>query len=334
MHDIFAKNMQKEIWRIATLIVVGVLCAGGVWYAGKQRDEKEEKITENRVQVVATFFPLADFAKTVGGSKADVMQIAPDGVEVHEYEPSPQDIATLLSADVVLINGGGVDAWAEDLIPDAEAAGVAVVRMSDVVPFLERSAEQEEDNHEEGEDVHGHESGTDPHAWLDLARAQEMVRAIGRALIAQDAKHVDEYTKNANALRKNLEELDQRFQSTLATCQSRTIFAAHDAFSYWGLRYNVDVHAVSGISPDAEPSVQDLAGIIREAKALRINTIFFESPASTALATVIASEIGAVVDVLNPLESRTQEQIVSGATYLTIMEENLNALSKALTCQQ
>jgi zinc transport system substrate-binding protein len=262
----------------------------------------------------------------------NVIQITPDGVEVHEYEPSPQDVATLLSADVLLVNGGGVDAWAEDLIPDAEAAGVTVVRMSDVVPFLERAAEEED--HGEKEDAHGHEEGVDPHAWLDLARAQEMARAIGEALIMRDSEHADKYTSNTNAFRAHLAELDQSFQTTLATCQSRTIFAAHDAFSYWGLRYNINVHAASGISPEAEPSVQDLANMIREAKELQVTTIFFESPASTALATTIANEIGAAVDVLNPLEGRTPEQIASGATYLTLMQENLNALAKALTCQQ
>ncbi len=331
MRDIFAKNMQKQIWHMMGVFAVVAVCVWGAWYVGKSTGEE---VKESRVQVVATFFPLADFARSVGGSNVDVIQTTPDGVEVHEYEPSPQDVATLLSADVVLVNGGGVDAWAEALIPDAEAAGVTVVRMSDVVPFLERAEEQEEDDHEGEQNIHGHEEGIDPHAWLDLARAQEMVRAIGEALIVQDAEHADEYTSNTSAFRVSLAELDQHFQATLATCQSRTIFAAHDAFSYWGLRYNIDVHAVSGIAPEAEPSVQDLANMIREAKAFHVTTIFFESPASAALATTIADEIGAAVDVLNPLEGRTPEHIASGATYLTIMQENLNALSKALTCQQ
>lgn len=313
MHDIFAKNMQKQFGRILGVITVLVFCLGAGWYISTSSNTQK---TSPNIQVVATFFPLADFAKTIGGSSVDVIQITPDGVEAHEYEPSPQDVAMFLSADIVLVNGGGVDAWADALQADAEASGVTVVRMSDVVPFVEN------------------DGVVDPHAWLDLARTQEMVRAIGEALISRDSDNAAEYVSNTNALRTNLVALDQRFQATLATCQSRTIFAAHDAFSYWGLRYNIDVHAVSGISPEAEPSVQDLTNMIREAKELRVTTIFFESPASTALATTIADEIGAAVDVLNPLEGRTPEQIASGATYLTLMQENLNALAKALTCQQ
>ncbi|MEK9156517.1 MAG: zinc ABC transporter substrate-binding protein [Patescibacteria group bacterium] len=305
--------MQKRLGRIFGVIAVLVLCLGAGWYISTSSNAQK---TSTNIQVVATFFPLADFAKTIGGSHVDVIQITPDGVEVHEYEPSPQDVATLLSADVVLVNGGGVDAWADDVLVDAQALGVTVVRMSDVVPFIE------------------HDGVVDPHAWLDLARAQEMVRAMGEALISRDSEHAAEYARNTNALQADLAELDERFQTTLASCQSRTIFVAHDAFSYWALRYNVDVHAVSGISPEAEPSVQDLANIIREAKELQVTTIFFESPASTALATTIADEIGVAVDVLNPLEGRTPEQGALGATYLTLMQENLNALSRALTCQQ
>jgi len=313
MHDIFAKNMQKRLGGVFGVIIVTALVLAGAWYmdtrAQTQKDSKN-------IQVVTTFFPLADFAKTIGGSHIDVVQITPDGVEVHEYEPSPQDVATLLSADVVLVNGGGVDAWADDLVADAESSGVTVVRMSDIVPFIER------------------DGVIDPHAWLDVARVQEMARAIGEVLSLRDPEHASAYANGANTFQADLAALDQRFRATLSSCQSRTIFAAHDAFSYWGLRYNVSVHAVSGISPEAEPSVQDLASMIREAKELQVTTIFFESPARTALAATIADEIGATVDVLSPLEGRTPEQIASGATYLTLMQENLNALSRALTCQQ
>lgn len=329
--------MQKQFGRIVGGITALVLCLGAGWYISAS--SSDQKASTN-IQVVATFFPLADFAKTIGGSYVDVVQITPDGVEVHEYEPSPQDIAALLSANVVLINGGGIDAWAENLVADAEAAGVTVVRMSDVVPFIEMANGESSENHEEGheeeheEDRHGHDGSVDPHAWLDLARAQEMVRAIGEALILQDAQHAAQYTSGTNALRTSLAALDEQFQETLSTCQFRTIFAAHDAFSYWGLRYNIDVHAVSGISPEAEPSVQDLANMIREAKELQVTTVFFESQASTALATTIANEIGATVDVLSPLEGRTPEQIASGETYLTLMQKNLHALTGALSCKE
>lgn len=317
--------MQKKDIRwgvgICALLLLGV--AG--WFLGSRSDTPEDS---GKLVVVATFFPLADWARSVGSDEVSVMQVVPDGVEPHDYEPSPRDVEAMLSADVVLINGAGVDTWAEDVIPDAEAAGVTVVRMSDVVPFVEIGEEE----HEEDEEDHGHEGSLDPHAWLDIGRAQEMVRAIAETFIVKDEAHLATYATNADSLRRALAELDTRFSHTLASCEKDTILVAHDAFTYWELRYGIEIASVSGISPEAEPSVQELARLTEEAKEKGITTVFFESPASTAVATTIANEIGASVDVLYPLEGRTQEQITAAATYTDIMEQNLSALSRALTC--
>lgn len=335
MHDIFAKNMQKQYMRPLVMFIGMAIFFGGLWLT--RLDKSEE--TPEGMRVVATFFPLADFAGSIGGAGIDVHQITPDGVEAHEYEPSPQDVAAFLSADVALINGGGVDVWAEALIPEAEAQGVTVLRMSDVVSFIGKTEEFADDHaddnyEEEGDDNHAYEGSIDPHAWLDPIRAQEMARAIGDAFAQEDPENAEMYIENSQKLEANIAVLDRDFIATLASCESRAIFVAHDAFSYWALRYNVEVHAVSGVAPESEPSVQKLASLIREAKELQVTTIFFESPASTALAETIASEIGATVDVLSPLEGRTPEQVAAGATYLTLMRENLHALSKALSCQE
>ncbi len=332
MHDIFAKNMQKWMYGIGGLLLVSALLAGG-WYLGRGERGNTPK---NQIEVVATFFPLADFAQEIGEEYVSVRQITPDGVEVHEYEPSPQDIAHFLSADVVLLNGGGLDAWAENLLPDAEAAGIKVVRMSDVVPFLAGEEEgHEEEGHEEEEEEHGHghEGAQDPHAWLDSARAQEMVRAIAEALIEKDPAHAERYAHEMQKLREELAALDADFSETLRTCEQSNVLVAHDAFRYWELRYNIAIHAVAGISPEAEPSVKNMAKLIEEAKELGVTTVFFESPASTALAETIAQEIGASVDVLYTLEGRTEEQIAAGEGYTSIMRKNLHALAQALSCQ-
>lgn len=330
MRDIFAKNMQKQYLRMLAVLIGIAMISGAFWFMRPQQSEQKSP----GIQVAATFFPLADFAREVGGEYVQVTQITPDGVDVHDYEPSPQDVATFLSADVALVNGGGLDAWAEKLIADAEAQGVAVLRMSDVVPFLEVTDDHSDEHEGEGEDEHAHEGSLDPHAWLDLERTQIMAQAIGEALAEKDPQNAEFYTQRTQAFQKDLEQLNERFISTLATCESKTIFAAHDAFSYWKLRYTIEVYAVSGISGEGEPSVRALAELIQEAQEQRITTVFFESPASTALATTIANEIGATVDVLYPLESRTSEQVAQGETYLTLMNANLHALAKALTCQQ
>lgn len=304
--------MEKK--SIRGLLIVSVLALFGVmgWLVGLRSDSSQDA---ERLFVVATMFPIADWARTVGFDEVSVNQIVPNGVEPHDYEPSPRDVEQLLLADVILINGAGIDAWAEDLIPEAEAAGAIVVRMSDVVPF-----------------VSANEGGLDPHAWLDLGRTPEMVRAIAEAFIRKDQAHGATYAENAENLRAQLVELDAKFSETLATCEKNTILVAHDAFEYWELRYHIVVESIGGISSDAEPSVQDLARLTEEAKVQGVTTVFFESPTSTALATTLAEEIGASVDILYPLEERTEEQIAQASTYTNIMEQNLAALSRALTC--
>lgn len=309
-----------KFW-IKGLVVLGAgIILGGVgWYAGTKSATPTASI-----QVAATFFPLADLAREVGGDEVMVTQIVPDGVEPHDYEPSADDVAQILSADIVVMNGGGVDAWAEKLTSDIEQAGGIVVRMSDVVPFIAGSGEADE----EGELP----SAFDPHAWLDAARMQELAKAVAEALITKDEAHAARYATRADSERTALAELDARYKKTLQSCKTNTILVTHNAFRYWGLRYNLEVEGVSGITPEAEPSVQDLANLVEKAKDLGVTTVFFESPASTALAQTLAQEIGASVDVLSPLEGRTPEEIAEGATYFTIMEHNLAALSRALAC--
>lgn len=297
-------------------VVAMMLLLWGGWLIGNYTRPLQE---ERGIVVAATFFPLADFARSIGSHEVTVHQVVPDGVEPHEYEPSPNDVASMLSADVVLINGGGVDAWAERLIPDIQANGGLVVRMNDVVPFIASTRDSQS-------------GALDPHAWLDPARAQEMVRAIAEAYIAKDEAHGATYAMNADILRTELQNLDSTFAETLTSCASRTILVTHDAFQYWALRYNLTIEAVTGVSPDVEPSVRGLAELTERAKELKATTIFFESPASIALATTIATEVGASVDVLSPLEGRTLDEIANAETYTTIMEKNLQAIAKALTC--
>lgn len=313
--------MEKQVkkWIGFACLIIFLGCTG--WYAGSRTREE----TPEGLQVAATFFPLADFASTIGGDAVSVTQIVPDGAEPHEYEPSPRDIQNVLDADVVLVNGGGVDAWIDDILPDAQARGAQVVRMSDVVPFIDRAAESAEVSN-------GALTMIDPHAWLDLGRVQDMVRAMSDAFEQKDPAHAEEYATRTSALQAQLATLDDAYKTTFATCTSRDVLVTHDAFHYWDLRYRIAMHAITGLSESSEPSIQDIALLVENIKKWNVTTVFFESSTSSALATTLAEEVGATTDVLFTLESRTPEQIAAHATYTTLMEQNLSALSRALSC--
>ncbi len=331
MRDIFAKNMQKFSWKIIGGIVGAGVIIGGVFALV----QKEQNTHTEKLVVAATFFPYASIAEIIGGDAVEVKQTTPDGVEVHDYDPSPRDIAEILESDIVLMNGGGIDSWVEKIEEDIKKKEVALIKMSDVVSLLsaEEEGEHEEDHHEEDhEDAHMHEGEEDPHAWLDLVRMQEMAREIGKVMSEKDPKNSAVYEENTASLIESLGNLHEAFGKTLASCETKNVLVAHDAFRYWEERYTINVHAIAGISPEAEPSLQNMAKLIEEAEELGVNTVFFESPASSALAETIAQEIGAQVAVLSTLEGRTENQQEKGENYLAIMQNNLASLAKGLSC--
>lgn len=292
-----------------TISVLLGICVLGVVFLYAQRPDVRNP---ERLQVAVTFFPLAEFARNIGGEDVEVLQVVPEGVEPHEYEPTSQDIQRILSSDIILVNGGGVDVWAEDL---ARRSGIPFLVMSDIIPFLEQDSVQ------------------DPHVWLDMVHAKTMVGTIALLFAQIDEVHQTTYATRASAFSERLSALDMQFSSMIDRCALRTIFVAHNAFSYWEVRYNVDVRAIAEGSSEGESSVQDIVQSIHEAQAAGVTTIFFESPEHAALVETIAQEIGVHTDVLSPLETRTSEQAATGATYETLMQENITALSRALACQ-
>ena len=280
----------------------------------------------DNVSVAATFYPLAYVAERVGGSHVHVTQITPGGIEPHDFEPSPRDIAAIHDADVFVMNGG-VDAWGEKILPELQQEGVGTVRMLDHVVTIAGAHEEEESDHD-----HAGET-SDPHAWLDPVTAKEYVVRMRDALAAADAGHTEAYIKNADALIADLTALDDRFRGGLQQCALREVIVSHNAFAYLATRYNFETLAIAGVSPDEEPSAKRLAELSDIAEQKGIKHIFFEELVSPALAQTLASEVGATALVLNPLEGLTAEQIAAGEDYVSIMDQNLQHLRTAMQCR-
>lgn len=288
------------------------------------------------LRVSATFYPLAHFAQQVSGPDAVVIQVAPAGVEPHDFEPTPKDVSSLLSSDILIVNGAGVDAWAEELEREFTEKGGSFLLMEEALDLL--PAEEEDDHEESEEEGHGeeeddHEHGPlDPHVWLDPSLASRQVDLIAQTLSARDPANADAYARRANDYRAELETLDRRFAEGLKECEDRTVVVAHDAFRYLGRRYGLEMVAIAGMSPDEEPSPKQVAQLVEIAREKGVTTVFFETLASPKLAETLAGEIDARTAVLNPLEGLTPDEAAAGKTYLSVMEENLSALRTALRC--
>lgn len=307
-------SMKKYILVVGTIVLLVLI---GL-YAFRAADAPET----GRVSVVATFYPLGHFAEKIGGDLVDVAIITPPGAEPHDYEPTPRDIADVYDADVFLLNGNGVDAWAERILPDVQARGVKTVRISDSMTSLEHSEGVAEED----------EGPLDPHFWLDPVNAAEETMRIADALIAADPERRERYEASRDAYVSQLETLDTEFLNGLATCESREIVTSHDAFRYLAHRYGLTTVHISGLSPEEEPSPQTMADVANLARERGIDVIFFESLVSPKLAETIANEVGARTLPLNPLEGLTDDEINSGMDYVSVMRDNLEHLRDALAC--
>jgi zinc transport system substrate-binding protein len=284
-------------------------------------------LAEEKLRIAASFYPLAELARQVGGNRVEVINMTPAGVEPHDYEPTPRDIIRIRSAKVFLFNGGNTDAWAEKIQEDLKKRGVEVVNMSET---LAKSGEllKGQEVVEESE-----KAGFDPHFWLDPVLMQKQAMVVRDVLIKVDPGNVEYYTKTAADYLNQLAALDQKYREGLAHCQIRDVITSHAAFGYLARRYNLNMIYISGLSPNEEPSPRRIADIARLARQKNIEYIFFEPLTSPKLAQTIAQEVGAKTLVFNPLEGLTDEEVQAGKNYISIMEENLKNLRIALRCQ-
>lgn len=301
--------MVKKVYIL--IVLVGLALVGTTLLYFYAPAHLPSSSADQKIKVVTSVYPLGDFAHNVGRDLVAVVVITPPGAEPHDYEPTPQDIAQIYSADLFILNGNGVDAWAEKIKEDLVAHGVHVLTMSGLraTPSL-----------------------TDPHAWLDPLNAQQETVAIADRLRTIDPPHALIYTQNQNIFKAQLAELDQRYQISLAQCANRLIVTSHNAFAYLAKRYNLTQLYIAGISPDEEPSPQTIAAVAQTARARNIHYIFFETLVSPKLAQTIAAEIGAQTLVLNPIEGLTADEINAGKNYISVMDDNLQNLKIALDC--
>jgi zinc transport system substrate-binding protein len=180
---------------------------------------------------------------------------------------------------------------------------------------------------EDGQDV------IDPHIWLSPPLVKQITDKITQALIQIDPANSNYYQTNANSLKAKLDNLDVEYKQGLSNCAEKNIITSHAAFGYLATTYGLNQVSIAGLSPDAEPSPQQLADITKFAKANNVKFIFFESLVSPKLSDTIANEIGAKTLVLNPIEGLTNDEISQGKNYFTEMQNNLSNLKIALQCK-
>lgn len=267
--------------------------------------------------VVATFYPLYEFSRSVAGDRADVVSLVPPGVEPHDWEPSPQDVVRVQQkARLFVYNGAGLEPWVDKLLKDAPGGGTTViVDATKRIPLVAVG------------------TTVDPHVWLDPVLAQAQVDAIRAGLEQADPTHAVAFADNARRFTEQLARLDEAFAAGLRDCASRDVFTSHTAFTYLARRYQLTQVPVMGLAPESEPSPAELAAIASLARRQHARYIFFETLVSSRLAEALAREVGAKTLVLNPIEGLTKEEAAAGKNYVALMEANLESLRTGLACR-
>jgi zinc transport system substrate-binding protein len=271
-----------------------------------------------KLQVMTSFYPLYFFIEQIAGDKADVVNITPVGVEPHDYEPTAQDMAQIENSKILVLVGLGFEPWGNNVRKNLQFKNTVIAFVGDEI--MNQSEVGEKKN------------VIDPHVWQSPLMAKKIIDRITVNLMEVDSANSSYYQKNAAKIKTRLDELDTQYKEGLAHCAQKNIITSHAAFGYVAAEYGFKQVPIAGLSPDAEPSLRQLADIAAFVKANNISYIFFESLASPKLSEILASETGAKTLILNPIEGLTDEQISKGEDYFTEMQNNLANLKIALQC--
>jgi len=298
-----------------------------------------QAIAAERLNVVASFSIIGDFARHVGGDRINLTTlVGPDG-DAHVYEPKPADAVAMKGAQVVLVNGLHFEGFLKRLVETSGTQatvaeltkGVETIKLED--GHGEEAGHHSDASHDgeaEAEHDHHHEGDIDPHAFQSAANAKIYVTNIADALCAADAEGCDTYRTNAADYQAKLDGLDNDVKAAIATIPEakRTVITSHDAFGYFAHAYGIKFLAPEGVSTEAEASAADVAALIRQVREDKAAAIFVENITNTKLVEQIASETG--LKIGGTLYSDALSAGPPAATYIDMMRHNVETIKGAV----
>lgn len=317
---------------------------------------ESQKPKAEGLNVVTTTYILRDLTEEIAGDKATVTCLIPKGQGVHGFEPSPKDMNQVNEADLFIYNGAGLESFTDRLKETAEG-DATFVEASEGIELLKGghhhhhdedadhdhdhdhdaadhdhdAAEHDHDHdaadhdhdHDAAEHDHEHE-GMDPHVWMAPENAEEMAENICEALAAKDPDNAAYYKANYEKLSEKFDALDDSFENVLAKAKHKDIVVSHEAYGYLAKEYGLNQIPIEGINSESEPDPKAMKAIVDEMKAKGIKTVFTEPNEDDKIAQTVASEAGAEVKELDPMEYESDKN------YFERMESNLKILESAL----
>lgn len=294
----------------------------------------KESNTVSKLKVVASFYPIFEFIKKVGGDRVEVSTLIPVGVEPHDFEPTIQQIQNAQRANMLVYNGAGFEgSWikkinAKFVVDSSQGLDLTKNNRGKVSNSNDGRVDEHDTNEVAAEPVN-------PHVWLDPILAKKQVENIRDGLIKIDPNNAAYYSENARQFVAELDSLDASIRSELSDCEKREFISFHNAFNYFAHRYNLIQHSIhETISPAGEILPQRIQQTIEIARNIGIDTIYSEDLLDPRLANVIAQEVpNGKVLILSPLEGIDQQEQKAGIGYVEKMKENIQNLKVGLKCK-
>lgn len=336
--------MKKMIALLLALLMAVGMLAG----CSKQNDDDTDDATE-KLSIVTTIFPEYDWVKAVLGDKAehaDITMLLDNGVDLHSYQPTADDIVKISDCDLFLYVGGESEGWVEKALKNSTNKDRKVINLLDVLGDSVKHEEvvegmQEEEHEHEDADEHGdgeeheHEEESDEHVWLSLKNAEVLVGAISNALQELDAENKEIYAANADAYMKKLSALDAEYQTAVDNASCKTVlFGDRFPFRYLVDDYGLNYYAAFvGCSAETEASFETVSFLAKKADELNLPCVLTIEGKHHKIAETIVkntAQKSQKILTMDSMQSTTSKDVASGTTYLSVMEKNLAVLKEAL----
>lgn len=325
--------------KITALLLALFMLVGALAGCGKQNDTNQT----DKLSIVTTIFPEYDWVREILGEKADnaeITMLLDNGVDLHSYQPTADDIVKISDCDLFIYVGGESDEWVEDALRNAANGNMKVINLLEVLGDSVKTEEivegmQEAEHEHEDAEEHEHEEEADEHVWLSLKNAKMLVRVISKALQELDPDSKDIYAANADTYVKKLSALDAEYQAAVDAASNKTIlFGDRFPFRYlvddYGLRYYA---AFVGCSAETEAGFETISFLAKRVDELKLPCVLTIEGAQHKIAETIVRNTTAKnqrVLTMDSMQSTTSKDVKNGTTYLSVMEKNLSVLKEAL----
>lgn len=319
---------MKKIALFAILTFVAT-----VMLAGCKTETGETGAASKKISIIATIYPQYDWIRNILGERSDSLNLellVKNGTDLHSFQPSAKDIATIAKANLVVYVGGESDEWIEKALAATPKEGRIAINLMKVLG--DRIKEEEVVEGMQAEE----EVENDEHIWLSLVNAEILVGHLAEALAKIDTANAETYKTNATNYAAKLKELDEAYATVVAKADNRTVLFG-DRFPF---RYLVDDYSIKyfaafvGCSAESEASFETVTFLAGKMDSLQLPAIFTIEGSDTKIARTVLeaskNSKGAEILTLNSMQSVTEDQIKKGADYLSIMKSNLEILKQAL----